>query len=62
MGFREEVAKAFFDAKSIARSESDAEIKSYAEKLIPKWEAGESGHATAIRNYREAVDKCKRMK
>lgn len=62
VGFREEVAKAFSDAKSNARSESDSEIKAYAERLISKWESQEPGHATAIRNYKEAVEKCKRMK
>lgn len=62
VGFREDVAKAFSDAKSSARSESDPEIKPLAERLISKWEAGESGHGTAIRNYKEAVEKCRRMK
>lgn len=62
VGYREEVARAFSDAKSSARSESDPEIEPYAEKLISKWEAGEPGHAIAIRNYKDAVEKCKRMK
>lgn len=62
VGFREEVARAFADAKSSMKSESESEIRPYAELLVSKWEAGEPGHATAIRNYKEAVDKCKRMK
>jgi hypothetical protein len=45
-----------------ARSETDPEIKPYAEKLVSKWESGESGHATAIRTYKEAVEKCKSMR
>jgi hypothetical protein len=34
----------------------------YAERLVSKWEAGESGHATAIRGFKEAVEKCKNMR
>lgn len=62
VGYREDVAKAFADAKSSAKSETDPEIKPYAEQLIKKWEAGEPGHATAIRNYKAAVEKCKGMR
>ena len=62
VGYRKDVAKAFADAKSSAQSESDPEIKPYAEKLIAKWTAGEPGHATAIRNYQQAVENCKSMK
>jgi hypothetical protein len=62
VGYREDVAKVFADAKSNAKSETDPEIKPYAEQLIRKWEAGESGHATAIRNYKTAVEKCKSMR
>lgn len=62
VGFREDVAKSFSDAKSSTKSESEPEIKPYTEKLSQKWEAGEPGHDTAIRNYKEAVEKCKRMK
>lgn len=62
VGYRESVAKSFYDAKLRASSESDPEIKPYAEKLIRKWEDGEPGHATAIRGYRDAVEKCKNMR
>ena len=62
VGYREKVAAAFSDAKSSAKSETDPEIKPYAEKLISRWEAGESGHATAIRGFKEAVEKCKNMR
>jgi hypothetical protein len=30
--------------------------------LVMEWESKEPGHATAIRNFREAVEKCKRMR
>lgn len=43
-GFREEVAKVFYDAKSSAKSESNAEVKPHAERLISEWEAKEPGH------------------
>ena len=42
--------------------ERHPEIKPYAEKLISRWEAGESGHATAIREFKAAVEKCKNMR
>ena len=62
LGYREEVAKAFYDAKQNARSESDPDIKPYADKLVAYWESEESGHATTIRTYKEAVEKCKSMR
>lgn len=62
IGYREGVAKAFSDAKSSAKSESDPEIKPYAEKLVRYWEDEESGHATAIRLFKEAIEKCKAMR
>ena len=58
---REAVTKALSDAKSSAKSESDAEIKPYAEKLIRCWESEEPGHEKAIRNYKDAVESCKKM-
>jgi chromosome segregation ATPase len=62
VGYRDEVARAFSDAKQNARSESDPQIKPYADKLVAYWESEESGHATAIRTYKEAVEKCKGMR
>ena len=48
LGYREDVARAFQDAKSSAKSESDPQIKPYAQKLVEKYDAGERGHAEAI--------------
>lgn len=62
VSYREEVAKIFAEAKSRARSESDPEIKPYAERIIAHWESEESGHDTAIRRYREVVEKCEQMR
>ncbi len=62
MGYREAVARAFADAKSSAKSESDPEIKPYAEKLVKYWEEEEPGHATAIRYFKEAVANCRNMR
>jgi chromosome segregation ATPase len=62
VGYREEVAKAFADAKSSAKGETDPDIKPYAAQLVQKWEAGESGHAGAITKYKEAVQNCKNLR
>jgi hypothetical protein len=62
VGYRESVARAFMDAKSSAKSESDPEIKPYAEKLVKYWEDEESGHATAIRYFKDAVANCRSMR
>lgn len=62
VGFREELARVFVDAKSSAKSESDPAIKPYAEKLVAKWEAGERTHADTIADYKRALEKCRRMK
>lgn len=62
VGFREQVARSFVDAKSSARSESDPEIKPYAQKLISYWESEESGHAEAISKYKQALEKCRAMR
>jgi predicted nucleic acid-binding Zn-ribbon protein len=62
LGYREEVARVFYDAKQNAKRESDPAIKSYADKLVGYWESEESGHATTIRTYKEAIEKCKSMR
>lgn len=62
VAYRREVAKAFDYAKSSARTESDPDIKLIADKLIRYWENEEPGHATVIRTYEDAIDKCKNMR
>jgi hypothetical protein len=62
LGYREEVARAFLDAKSSANRESDPQIKPYAEKLVEKYEAGERGHVEAIDITKRGIDKCKAMR
>lgn len=62
VGYREEVARAFSEAKQNAERESDPEFKPYADKLVSYWESEEPGHATSIRTYKEAVEKCKGMR
>lgn len=60
--YREDVFEIFADAKSKVRSESDPEIKPYAEKLAQKYEAGEAGHKAAIELTNKGIEKCERMK
>lgn len=62
LGFREDVARSFQDAKSSAKSESDAEIKPYAQKLVEKYEVGERGHTEAIDLTKRGIEKCKSMR
>lgn len=61
VGFREEVRRIFSEAKSRAKSESDAEIKPYTDQLISHWESEEAGHETVLGRYKVAVEKCKQL-
>ncbi len=56
---RKRVEGAFKDAKSRAKGESNDEVRPLARQLLKQWEAGERGHADAIRSYNRAIDKCK---
>ena len=61
VGLRMEVAKEFSKAKSKAQSESDPELRPYRDHLISYWEKKTPGHEEAIRNYTQAVEKCKQL-
>jgi hypothetical protein len=59
--YRQNVQQVFKDAKYQASNESDPEIKTIAATLIRMWENGESGHADAISNTEQQINKCKNM-
>jgi hypothetical protein len=59
--YRVDVQKAFADTKSKLQSESSADVKPHAEKIIKKIEAEESGHKTAIELVDKGIYKCDRM-
>ena len=53
--------KAFADAKYKLVRESNPDIKPFAEKIVKKIEAEESGHATVIELVQRGIAKCERM-
>ncbi|HWU87022.1 MAG TPA: hypothetical protein VN253_07095 [Kofleriaceae bacterium] len=59
---RQNVARVFESAKGRARSETDSEIKPYADRLASSYEAEERGHAEAIDFVRRGIEKCKSMR
>lgn len=58
---RQAQAKNFEEARSKAKAERDEEIKSYAQKLVEKYETGEKGHKTVLELVKRGIEKCKGM-
>jgi|GEM_PF-2118446 len=57
---REDVTQVFAEAKSkLARENGD--VKKFAATIIDKIEAGESGHAQVLNDYRGAVANCEKQ-
>jgi len=59
--YRVDVQKAFAETKSKLQSESNADVKPHAEKIIKKIESEESGHKDAIDFVDKGIYKCDRM-
>jgi hypothetical protein len=59
---REAVAKVFREVKSLLQSEIDKEKKPYAQEIVKKIAAEESGHRKAIEKVSEGIEKCQRMR
>ena len=59
--YRVDVQKAFAETKRKLQSESNADVKPHAEKIINKIESEESGHKDAIDLVDKGIYKCDRM-
>jgi len=59
---RNDVQYLFTSARSSAQSESDAEKKPFADKLVDYWDRRRADHEDAVNKTKEAIEYCEKCK